>query len=114
MLRSPRHTHKLIKWVDPNTKKESFLIPLTGAFAEVEILDFVAKVTESNNDMKTKKINQSKQCTTISSLVINSKRYEFPLEPKAAVCEFWAEIGDKKIIGQIKEKEGIFSSLSII
>jgi hypothetical protein len=31
--------------------------------------------------------------------------YEFPLDPKASICDFYAEIDDKKVVGQIKEKE---------
>lgn len=41
---NPGPYKEVLKWVPPN-QPEQFIIPLTGAFAEVEVLDTIAKIT---------------------------------------------------------------------
>ena len=68
------------------------IVPLTGANASVRVIDYTAEVT-----IKQRYENQEKD--PIEAV------YEFPLDPEAAVVDFYAEIDDKRIVGTIKEKE---------
>eukprot|EP01118_Nematostelium_gracile_P006839 TRINITY_DN2208_c0_g1_i1.p1 TRINITY_DN2208_c0_g1~~TRINITY_DN2208_c0_g1_i1.p1 ORF type:complete len:913 (-),score=285.21 TRINITY_DN2208_c0_g1_i1:11-2749(-) len=67
-------------------------VPLTGAAAEVTIIDFTAQVV-------IKQRYENREKNPIEGV------YDFPLDAKASVYEFWAEIDGKKVVGTIKEKQ---------
>ena len=68
------------------------IVPLIGASASVKVIDYTAEVT-----LQQRYENQEQD--PIEAV------YEFPLDPEAAVVDFYAIVDDKKIIGTIKEKE---------
>eukprot|EP01119_Soliformovum_irregulare_P016300 TRINITY_DN4699_c0_g1_i2.p1 TRINITY_DN4699_c0_g1~~TRINITY_DN4699_c0_g1_i2.p1 ORF type:complete len:850 (+),score=284.73 TRINITY_DN4699_c0_g1_i2:75-2624(+) len=71
---------------------EPMIVPLTGATSNVKIMDYCAEV-------EIRQRYENKEKDPIEAV------FEFPLEDGAAVCNFWAEIDGKKIIGTIKEAE---------
>ena len=79
-------------------------MPLLGANATVKVVDYTAEVT-----IKQRYENQEQDpIEAVYDFILRIHlrlRYEFPLDPEAAVVDFYAEIDDKKIIGTIKEKE---------
>jgi hypothetical protein len=73
-------------------QSEPFIIPLTGVKSSVKVFDYIAEVTIEQRF-------ENQEEFPIEAV------YEFPIDPKASVCEFYAEIDNIKIVGQIKEKE---------
>lgn len=68
------------------------LVPLEYVHIKGKIIDFVAQVIVF-------------QTYTNQSSVPIEARYIFPLDEKAAVCDFEAFINGKHIVGEVKEKE---------
>eukprot|EP00026_Physarum_polycephalum_P000836 Phypoly_transcript_00837.p1 GENE.Phypoly_transcript_00837~~Phypoly_transcript_00837.p1 ORF type:complete len:1288 (+),score=250.88 Phypoly_transcript_00837:78-3941(+) len=70
-------------------------IPMTGASVNVEVLDVMAKVF-----VKQSFLYQGENAMEVV--------YLWPVDSRAAVCNFKAKVGDKEYEGEIREKEVAF------